>query len=294
MSKQKKAKSNFIVQGTILAAAGILVRLIGLVYRIPLVNILGTAGSGIYSSAYNIYTILLLISSYSLPLAVSKMVSARMSQGEYRNANRVYKGAMLFALIVGAVMALVAFFGADVFAQYVLNKPDASYAIRTLAPTVFIVAVLAVYRGYYQGLGTMIPTAVSQIIEQIFNAVFSIVFAYLLFSYGAKADLLKNTGNLAAAFGAAGGTIGTGVGALAALLFCMIVYAMYRRVLRKQMRRDRARKLESYSEIARTIVMISLPVILSTTVYNISTVLDQTLFGYYTEFAGMEAQYMDI
>jgi stage V sporulation protein B len=294
MSRRKKNKTNFIVQGTILAAAGIIVRLIGLVYRIPLVNILGTAGSGLYSSAYNIYTILLLLSSYSLPLAVSKMVSERVSQGEYRNAHRVFRGALLFALAVGAAMAVIAFFGAGFFASVVLNKPDASYAIKTLAPTVFVMAFLGVYRGYYQGLGTMIPTAVSQILEQIFNAVFSILAAYLLFSYGAKADLVKGTSNLAAAFGAAGGTIGTGIGALVALIFCVVIFSMYRRVLRRQMRRDLHREVEPYSDIARMIVMISLPVILSTTVYNISSVIDQSLFGYYTEFAGIESQYMDI
>ncbi|MCI8514800.1 MAG: polysaccharide biosynthesis protein [Lachnospiraceae bacterium] len=294
MSRKKKRKTNFIVQGSILAAAGIIVRLIGLVYRIPLVNILGTTGSGLYSSAYNIYTILLLLSSYSLPLAVSKMVAERVSYGEYKNAHRVFKGALLFALGAGTAMALAAFFGAGFFARIVLNKPDASYAIRTLAPTVFVMAFLGVYRGYYQGLGTMIPTAVSQILEQIFNAVFSILGAWWLFSYGTKTDLVQNTSNLAPALGAAGGAIGTGAGAFIALLFCMMIFTMYRRVLKKQMRRDPCRQLESYPDIAKLIVMISLPVILSTTVYNISSVLDQSLFGYYTEFAGIEGSYMDI
>lgn len=290
----KKKKSSFIVQGSILAAAGIIVRLIGLVYRIPLVNILGTAGSGLYSSAYNIYTILLLLSSYSLPLAVSKMVAERVSYGEYRNARRVFRGALMFALGVGAVMALAAFFGAGFFAAVVLNKPDASYAIKTLAPTVFVMAFLGVYRGYYQGLGTMIPTAVSQILEQIFNAAFSILGAWWLFSYGARTDLVQNSSNLAAAFGAAGGAVGTGVGALVALLFCILIFSLYRRVLKKQMKRDRYSRQESYGDIIKMIAMISLPVILSTTVYNISSVLDQSLFGYYMEFAGLEGQYMDI
>lgn len=298
MSRQKRETPNFIVQGSILAIAGIIVRLIGLVYRIPLVNILGTAGSGLYASAYNVYTILLLLSSYSLPLAVSKMVSARVSKGEYKNAQRVFQGALLFALIVGSIMALIAFFGAGWFSDVVLNKPDTSYAIKTLSPTIFVMAFLGVYRGYYQGLGTMIPTAISQILEQIVHAVVSILAAYLLFAKGLEADAVNQgigkVTDMAAAMGAAGATIGTGVGALMALIFCIIIFSLYRRVLKKQIRRDRTRSEEAYPDILKMILMISMPVILSTTVYNISSILDQSMFGYYTESVGMESQYMDL
>ncbi len=277
-----------------MAVAGIIVRLIGLVYRIPLVNILGTEGSGLYASAYNVYTILLLLSSYSLPLAVSKMVAARVSKEEYKNAHRVFRGALLFALAVGAVMALVAFLGAGWFADIVLNEPDAAFAIKTLAPTIFVMAFLGVYRGYYQGLGTMIPTAISQILEQIIHAIVSILAAYLLFARGLEADKFQGTTNMAPAMGAAGATIGTGVGALMALVFCIVVFSLYRRVLKKQMRRDRSRRLEAYPDIVKMIVMMSLPVILSTTVYNISSILDQSLFGYYMEAENLEDAYMSL
>ena len=96
-SKSRKKSSNFIVQGGILAAAGIVTRIIGMIYRIPVTNIIGDKGNGYYSSAYYIYNIMLLISSYSLPLAISKVVSARLSKNQYKNAAKVFKGGLLFA-----------------------------------------------------------------------------------------------------------------------------------------------------------------------------------------------------
>ena len=94
-----KRESNFVVQGSILAVAGIIVRLIGILYRVPMTNIIGDEGMGYYSTAFNVYNIMLILSSYSLPLAVSKMVSARMAKGQYRNAVRVLKAALVLSLI---------------------------------------------------------------------------------------------------------------------------------------------------------------------------------------------------
>ena len=99
----KKESNNFLVQGAILAVAGILVRLIGLAYRVPLLRIIGSKGMGYYSTAYNLYAIILLLSSYSLPLAVSKMVSSRIAKNEYRNANKILRAALIYATIVGGL-----------------------------------------------------------------------------------------------------------------------------------------------------------------------------------------------
>lgn len=112
MSK-KKNDTSFLVQGSILAIASLVSRVIGLVYRIPLTAIIGDHGNDYYSCAYEIYSLLLLISSYSLPMAVSKMVSARISNGEKQNAYRVFKGAMIFALFTGTAACMIVFFGAE-------------------------------------------------------------------------------------------------------------------------------------------------------------------------------------
>lgn len=110
METKEKKNGGFLVQGMILAVAGIVTRLIGIAYRIPVTNILGPEGQGFYGTAFSIYNIALLLTSYSLPLAVSKLVSARISRGERENAQRIFKGALSFAVIVGSIVALIVYF----------------------------------------------------------------------------------------------------------------------------------------------------------------------------------------
>ena len=108
-------ESNFVVQGSILAIASIVVRIIGIAYRIPMINIMGDEGMGYYGTAFNVYNIALLLSSYSLPLAVSKMVSVRLARKQYRNSVRILRAALVYATVVGALAAAVIWFGADFF-----------------------------------------------------------------------------------------------------------------------------------------------------------------------------------
>ncbi len=99
MGNKKKSESGFLVQGSILAIASIISRIIGLLYRVPLTAIIGNNGNSYYSCAYEIYSMLLLISSYSLPMAVSKLVSARVAKGDFKNAFKVFKGALFCCLL---------------------------------------------------------------------------------------------------------------------------------------------------------------------------------------------------
>ena len=295
MENTTKKKSDFIVQGSILAVAGIVVRLIGLMYRIPLQNKLGDDAMGIYSSAYNVYNIILLLSSYSIPLAVSKMVAARVSVKQYRNTYRIFKGAMFFSVTLGLIAAAISYFGAGFFADKILKMPDAEMAIKTLSPAIFIMAVLGVLRGYFQGQGTMIPTAISQLLEQIVNAGISLIAAFYLFGFGAEQDLLLNTTNKAGAYGASGATLGTVAGALTALLFCGFVFFAYQRTLAGKIARDKKNPIEPYSDLIRILVATIVPVVLSTAIYNISSLVDNSIFGYYVEFKGItEAEYKSV
>ncbi len=152
MSKRKKNESNFLVQGSILAVASIISRIIGLIYRIPLKSIIGDIGNDYYGTAMEIYSILLLISSYSLPLAVSKLVSTRMAKGQRKNAYRIFRGALLFAFVSGAAASLIVYFGADFITTYIVRTPLSIFALKVLAPTLFVVAVLGVIRGFFQGV----------------------------------------------------------------------------------------------------------------------------------------------
>ena len=173
-NNKRKNTTSFLAQGTILAAASLISRVIGLIYRMPLTAIIGDTGNDYYGSAYTIYNILLIISSYSLPLAVSKLVSANISQGRRRNVYRILKCALIFALVSGTAAAAILYFGADFITGTLLRTPLCIFALKVLVPVLVIVAVLGVMRGFFQGLGTMMPSAVSQILEQIVNAIVSV------------------------------------------------------------------------------------------------------------------------
>lgn len=287
--KSRSGGNNFVVQGSILAIAGILVRLIGMVYRIPLTNIIGDEGNGYYSSAYSIYSIMLIISSYSMPVAVSKMIAIRLAQREYNNSHRILRIALVYATLVGGVACFVMWFGADRIAQF-NNMPFSSYAIKALAPTVWIMAYLGVLRGYFQGHGTMVPTALSQIAEQIVNAAISLVAAITLFDYGVKANLVYGAAGYSYAYGAAGGAIGTGAGALTALLLFIILMIIYRPVMRKQARKDQGGHLDSYGEITRIMFLTIVPIVVSSTIYNVSNVFDNGMYGQVMGTLGMNSK----
>lgn len=276
MSKKNTKNSNYIFQGAILASASIIVRMIGLLYRIPLGRIIGDVGNSYYSCAFEIYSLILLISSYSLPLAVSKIVSARIGTGDKANIKRILKCALAFGLVVGVIGALVAYFGADFLTGTLLNTPEGAICLRVLAPCILIMGVLGVMRGYFQGHGTMIPTAVSQIIEQVVNAVVAVAAAWYLFGYGQKIDAVLGTETAAPAYGASGSTLGTTLGALSALLFIGFLLIVFLKSEKKRAVRDSQK--ESYSSILAVLIMTILPVILSTAIYNLNSIIDQGMF----------------
>ncbi len=295
MGNTSKKDTNFIVQGGILALASVLVRIIGLVYRIPMNNILGD-GISVYSTAYSIYSLIWMIASFGIPTAVSRMVAQRMGRKEYKDANRVFYTAILFSIVVGGLAAGVLFFGSDIFANVIFKMPEIKYALMILAPTVWISTFMGSFRGFYQGLGTMIPTAISQIAEQIINAIMSIVGSYFLWNYGRNLDMKARTGQefYSNAYGAAGGTIGTASGALIGLIVCIVIFVMYRPSMVRREKRDKTGVENSFSSILKVLVLTMLPITLNSATYNISSILDNSLFGNYMEVYRTHDQYLSM
>lgn len=267
------------MQGTILGAAAIITKLIGLAYRIPLTNIMGAEGNGYYGVVFQVYSLALMLTSYSLPMAVSKLVSARVSTGQYKNAYRVFKGAMTFALLSGGLVALIVYFGADYISANILKMDLGVYALRVIAPCILIVAILGVLRGFFQGFGTMVPTALSQIAEQIINAIVSVMGAYMLLKFGQSVAESTGDSSYAPAYAAAGGTLGTVMGALVAMLFLLVLFKGHKKRFNVQMKQDRTKRVEKQRYIYKILFMTIVPVILSATIYNISNLLDQAIFS---------------
>ena len=266
---RKSSKNNYLKQAGILAAAGIICRIIGILYRSPLTSIIGDEGNGYYTSAYNIYTIILLLSSYSIPSAVSKIIASKLALKEYRNAHRIFRCALIYVCVIGGAASLFTLFGAELFLE-----GEAAVVLRVFSPTIFLSGFVGVLRGYFQAHGSMIQTSFSQILEQILNAVISILAANLLI------DLVTSKSTTAQAiYGAAGSALGTGSGVVAALLFMLFVYAINRKMIYTRITKDRHRYVDSYGDILRGMLSTVTPIIMSTFIYNFSTSFNQTVYS---------------
>lgn len=260
----KDKKGSFIIQASVLAAASLIVRFIGFLYRLPLTELIGDRGNAIYSAGYYIYTFLLILSSAGLPAAISRLVSTRIAKGEYRNAQKIFRVSMIFAGAAGAIGMLVLFFFAEPIAKMV-DSPNSVYCLQTLAPTLLIVGVMSVYRGYLQGMNIMTPTAVSQIFEQVFNAVFSVYLAWVLVKQSIP-------------LGAAGGTAGTGIGALAGLIVVMIFYNRMKPEIRHNMRiEEKGIYQETTGEAFKKLVVTAFPIIAGTAVFSMTNLIDMKM-----------------
>ena len=260
----KDKKGSFIIQASVLAAASLIVRFIGFLYRLPLTALIGDRGNAIYSAGYYIYTFLLILSSAGLPAAISRLVSTRIAKGEYRNAQKIFRVSMIFAGAAGAIGMLVLFFFAEPIAKMV-DSPNSVYCLQTLAPTLLIVGVMSVYRGYLQGMNIMTPTAVSQIFEQVFNAVFSVYLAWVLVKQSIP-------------LGAAGGTAGTGIGALAGLIVVMIFYNRMKPEIRHNMRiEEKGIYQETTGEAFKKLVVTAFPIIAGTAVFSMTNLIDMKM-----------------
>lgn len=276
-------KGAVVKQAAFLMAAQLICSVVGLLYRSPLHLIMGDVGDGYYTYAYEWYTIILLISSYSIPMAISKVMAERLALGQYRNAQKVFHGALLYVLGVGGIGACVAFFGAPLF---LTATPDAVLALRILAPTILLSGFLGCLRGYFQAQNNMMPTAISRVVEQILNAIMSVFAAWLL-----TRPYLGDE-NLTGKFGAAGGTIGTGSGVAIGIVFMLFMYMLNRKTYMAQIESDKTGKTESFADVFKVIFLMVTPIIFATCIYNATAIVDQNIFSYSMVARGVGA--MDI
>ena len=263
-----RRSSGVLVQAGILAMASMIVRVIGLLYRAPLTAIIGDEGNGYYGTAYNIYTIILMVSSYSMPSAISKLMAQKLAVGEYRNANRVFRCVLTYGVLVGLVGSGLLFFGARFLVPNV-----AVCVLQVFAPTVFLFGILGSMRGYFQARGSMVQTSVSQILEQLANAVVSIAAAWLLMQTAVGADPTRR-----AQLGAMGSALGTGAGVLIALLFMVFCFRRSKEGRKAEILSDATGKEEKYRIFLRDTVLVITPFMLSGVIMNLTTSLNQTIY----------------
>ena len=179
---KKENNSSFMKNVAMLMIAQVLIKILGFVYRLVIINIdgFGDIGNGYYDAGYTVYSLLLTLSSVGIPTIISKLVSERVAIGDHKGAHRIFKTSLKIFTLIGAFFSLVLFFGAGIIAKNILNVPDVKYVLMVLAPAIMFVASSAVLRGYFAGLGSMKSTSISQTLEQFFNCVLTITFVYAL------------------------------------------------------------------------------------------------------------------
>jgi stage V sporulation protein B len=259
----KKSKGvSFMKNVLLLMLSEIVVKVLGLVYRLVITNIegFGDAGLGYYSSGYQIYALLLTLCSIGIPSVISKLVSERLAVGNNYGAQRIFKTALKLFTGIGLVLSLGLFFGADLIATKILNVPDVAYVLRVLAPAIVFVAMSAVFRGYFSGQQNMKPTSVTQILEQFLNCVLTILFVYAL--VGKEPYIM-----------AAGGNLSTTLSIIITFLYLITYYKNNKvEVDKNQDISEEAKKTNR--EIAKTILALSIPVTIGSVISVISSVID--------------------
>ena len=256
------AKQNTFFGGAAILAFGIMVvKLIGMFYRIPLVNIVGEQGYADFTNAYNIYAVLLTISTAGLPVAVSKLVSEANALGRRNQVGRIFRLALSLFLTLGVLSFLLMFFKADMLAG-MMHDEKAAAGIKALAPAVICVGCLSAFRGYTQGHSNMTPTAVSQIIEALCKLVIGLGLAYWLVKGGQGEDVA-----------AAGAITGVTVGTIVALAYMLITFLR----TRAQERNLADDTPDQAAKILKSILSIAIPITLSASMVGIVTVIDSSL-----------------
>ena len=254
---------NFVKGAAILGIAGVVVKILGAIYRIPLSNIIKPEGMGYYQTAYPFYVLLLTISTAGVPVAVAKLVAEKRAIGDYKNAHKIFKVALIGLIFLGLVTSMVIAFGAKSIVEYLGNE-NAYYALIALVPALFFVPIMSAFRGFFQGSQSMVPTALSQIVEQFFRVITGLSLTVLLLGRGIP-------------IAAGGASFGGSMGAIFGTLVIMGIYLRQKKEI--QLEIDTTVKEREYSikSIIKDLLLIAVPITLGAAISPIMDTIDAAL-----------------
>lgn len=261
-----KAKKQSFMQGIItLMFSQVVIKIFGLIYKLYLTNKkgFGDAGNAIYNSGFQIYALLLTIASIGVPNAIAKLISEKLSVGDNRGAQKIFKVAFAMFSLVGFAGAMLLFFGANLIANVWLQIPEAELTLMILAPSVFFVSLISVLRGYFNGYENMKPMAQSQTIEQLSKTILTIFIVEmicLMMGYHGTTNIMAAGANLAT-------TIATFIG----FIYLFGLYLKNRKYEVKILKRH---KTITTSEIIKSIIIIALPLTLSAVLGSLNKNID--------------------
>ena len=274
----RKTEKSWVKGAAILATAGIFVRLIGILFRIPISNLVGSYGNGIFSNVFSIYSLLLMVSTVGFPVAVSKMISENVAIGDFRAVTNVFKVSLLTLFVLGGLSSLFLFFGASWLIEVTNWPPESIYAIQGIAFSPLIVAVCSVYRGYFQGFQNMLPTAISQVIEQVVRIVLGVFLCWYC------VVMLQNV-----SLGVGGAYLGTTISSLAACLLLIVWHFYFTRKHKTLLLKTSRKTPLSRKRILKRLVLIAVPVTLTSAMITFFSFADAMMYVDRLALAGFDS-----
>ncbi len=261
MNEIKNNKSSFMNNVGIILFSQLMIKLLGVIYRMVITNIrgFGDAGNGYYSAGFQVYTLLLAISSIGIPNAIAKMVSEKLAIGDKYGAQKTFKTAFLLFSVIGIIFSCMLYFGAGFISNVVIGKSEVRYTMQALAPSIFFVCISSVIRGYFNGMQNMKATSSSQILEQLFKTTLTILFVCL--AIGQPPEIMSAMANLASS---------------AATVISLGYLLVFYKKNKMSVLPGEAIKTESISiyKMMRTILMISVPISLGAVITSINRIID--------------------
>ena len=260
-----KAKGSFLKGAFILGMAGILVKVMGAFFRIPLGNLIGAEGMAYYQAAYPVYTLFLTLATAGFPTALAKLVSEKNAIGDHKGAHKIFKVSYTVLFMTGILAFLVFFFGADYIVNNIMNNPGAKSAMLAIAPALIFVPLMSSYRGYFQGNRDMNKIAISQIAEQFFRVILGIGLAYFLMEgYGPE-------------LGAAGAIMGATIGAVASILYLIFAYIKGSKQRKIDIKNSKHFRDESVMTVLKKLLVVAIPITIGASVMPLVNMIDNVI-----------------
>ena len=264
---ERTTKKETFMQGVVtIMFSQILIKILGLIYTLYLTNRegFGDAGNAIYASGYQIYALLLTISSIGVPNAISKLVAERLALGDSRGANRIFKVALATFGAIGAVGTMLLFFGAHTLAYDFIQIPEAELTLIALSPAIFFVSISSVLRGYFNGRRTLKTTARAQTLEQVFKTVLTIVIV----------EIVAHITSTSTEMMAAGANVATTIATFSSFIYLFMYYRVRRKEIGNEIASSVNYKYESVKTIVKKILKVSVPLTLSSIMTSFNKNID--------------------
>lgn len=274
----RRAEQNLMKRGGMIAVFTVVIWVLFFIRYFPVAGLIEKKGIAIFSVGYETFLLLFLLFFQAVPIILSKMVSLRINRGQYKNVQNLWQIVITGQLLIGLLCTFLCFVLADTIASQLFKIPYAALALKVLSPAFVLYALIVVLKGYFQGMGTMMPTCVAGLIEQLTCILATVLLSYIFYGHGKKVAALLNTENYVAAYGAVALSLGILIGAFVSLLFLLFLYWVYQRNFKKNLRQDLSKTTEEGVMLLRELYERCLPYACVLLLLFVSTWINQYFF----------------